>query len=98
MEEKIRELLSEVETTSCYGYRLVEEFSIDSIAHELVDGGAIVIPKDVVYCIVDKNTPFATVMPKQVDELRIYEAKNLAKYGYYLSKEAAELAIKSGEV
>lgn len=53
------------------------------------------LPCDRVYCIVDKNTKYATVMPRSITDLRLYEIEGIDKKGYYWStKEKGEEALR----
>lgn len=63
-------------------------------ADYLLANYVIVPPCEVVYFIVDKGTEYAFVSSKHTDSLKIYELKNLKKYGYYLTKEEAEKALR----
>lgn len=66
------------------------------LADYLLANGVIVPPSEHVYFIVDKGTKYAMAMPKRTDELPLYKLRDLEKYGYYLSKEEAEKALKGG--
>ncbi len=72
----------------------VDEQPASEFVDYLLAEGVIALPGDTVYRIVDKGTSFATVMPKSVDELTLFELKNLSKYGYYTSQEEAEKHLK----
>lgn len=69
----------------------------EQFADYLLANGVIVPPSEHVYFIVDKGTKYAMAMPKRTDELPLYKLRDLEKYGYYLSKEEAEKALKGGE-
>lgn len=69
---------------------------ISDIAEYLLDNGVIVPPCEKVYCIADKNTKYVTISSVDIQELCIYEIKNLSQYGYYLTREQAEKALKGG--
>lgn len=59
------------------------------------DNKIVILPCDKVYYIVDKNSPNnAMVANKDIEELSIYEIRNLSHYGYYLNKWEAEEAMK----
>ena len=60
------------------------------------NNGVILPPCEKVYCIADKNTKYATICSVDIQELCIYEIKNLSQYGYYLTREQAEKALKGG--
>lgn len=65
------------------------------LANYLLDNGVVVLPCDKVYYIVDRNSPNnAIVASKNIEELTIYEIKNLIHYGYYLNEWEAEEAMK----
>lgn len=57
----------------------------------------IVLPSKTVYRIVDKGTAFAMVMPVSVEQLTLFEIKNLSKNGYYSSQEEAQRALEAKE-
>ena len=69
---------------------------LERLADYLLENGVIVPPSEHVYFIVDKGTKYAMAMPKRTDELPLYKLRDLEKYGYYLSKEEAEKALKGG--
>lgn len=62
---------------------------------QLIAEGVIVPPK-IVYCIVNKGTPYAFVAGKCPDFMQLYELKDLKKNGYYLTKEEAKQALAEG--
>lgn len=72
--------------------------AIDKLGHyetEEEQGLLIHLPCKTVYFIVDKGTKFAMVMQKSIDDLKIYEIKNIDKDGrYWSTKEKAEEKIK----
>ena len=66
------------------------------IAEYLLENGVIVPPCGKIYSIVDKNTKYAYIHSKRIEELSIYEIRNLSHYGYYTTKEEAEKALQGG--
>lgn len=50
-------------------------------------GISISYPNDYVYIIIDRRTKYATVMPRNVENLTIREIKGIDKDGYYYSTE-----------
>lgn len=89
-----REKLIELLDQNC-GY--VEEQKAETLADYLLENGVIVPPCERVHFIVNKGTQFEYVDSMSIHCLKIYEAKNLAKYGFYTTKEQAEKALKDGE-
>lgn len=75
-----------------------DEFNRYKDAEE--QGLLIHLPCKYVYYIIDKNTKYATVMMKSIDDLSIYEIKKIDKDGRYFSTEAkanqALQALKEG--
>lgn len=69
---------------------------LEEQADYLLENGVIVPPCGKVYSIVDKNTKYAYIHSKRIEELSIYEIRNLSHYGYYTTKEEAEKALKGG--
>ena len=65
-------------------------------ADHLLENGVIVPPCGKIYSIVDKNTKYAYIHSKRIEELSIYEIRNLSHYGYYTTKEEAEKALQGG--
>lgn len=88
--ERLIEMLNE------WGNKENDGVRAESIADYLLANGVIVPPSEHVYFIVDKGTKYAMAMPKRTDELPLYKLRDLEKYGYYLSKEEAEKALKGG--
>lgn len=86
-----RERLIELLDQNC-GY--VEEQKAEMLADYLLENGIIVPPCNRVYFIVDKGTQFEYVGSIAIDCLKIYEIKDLSKYGYYTTKEQAEKALQ----
>lgn len=70
--------------------------AIKILADDLLENGVIVPPCGKIYSIVDKNTKYAYIHSKRIEELSIYEIKDLSHYGYYTTKEEAEKALKGG--
>lgn len=91
-----RERLIELMTKAENSQLSLLEFEKKILADYLLDNGVIVPPCEKVYCIVDKNTKYATICSVDIQELCIYEIKNLSQYGYYLTWEQAEKALKGG--
>lgn len=92
--ERLIKLLSNIDYACDNGGNLQDR--IEYIADYLLANGVIVPPSEHVYFIVDKGTKYAMAMPKRTDELTLYTLRDLKKYGYYLSKEEAEKALKGG--
>lgn len=67
---------------------------ISDIAEYLLENDVIVLPCERVHFIVNKGTQFEYVDSMSIHCLKIYEAKNLAKYGFYTTKEEAERALR----
>lgn len=88
-----RERLIELLDQNC-GY--VEEQKAEMLADYLLENGIIVPPCNRVYFIVDKGTQFEYVGMIDIHCLKIYEIKDLSKYGYYTTKEQAEKALEGG--
>ena len=60
-----------------------------------MSGITITYPNDYVYYIVDKNSKYATVMKRNIRDLRIYKIEGINKKGYYFStEELAKAAIQ----
>lgn len=70
--------------------------TLERLADQLLENGVIVLPCDKVYSIVDKNTKYAYIHSKRIEELSINEIRDLSRYGYYTTKEEAEKALKGG--
>ena len=75
--------------------RFVKSY-LERLADHLLQGGVIVLPCDKVYSVVDKNTKYAYIHSKRIEELSISEIRDLSHYGYYVTKEEAEKALKGG--
>ena len=75
-----------------------EDYKENDICDYLLTHGVIVPPCEKVYYIVDKNTKYATIHRRSIQELCICEIKNLSHYGYYLTREEAEKALKGGVI
>lgn len=53
------------------------------------------LPCERVYFICDKNTKFAMVMSKSIEDLSVHEIKEIDKNGYYFStKDKAEKVLE----
>lgn len=93
--ERLVELLSECQPIM---ERILDddwyENEISDIADYLLKNGVIVLPCNRAYFIVDKGSQFEYVDSMGIHSLKIYEAKDLSKYGFYTTKEAAEAALK----
>lgn len=58
-------------------------------------GKLLKLPCDTVWFICDKKTKYATVMPKSIRDLAIYEIEGIDKKGYYWStRDKALSALK----
>lgn len=55
-------------------------------------GKLLKLPCDTVWFICDKKTNYATVMPKSISNLAIFEIEGIDKKGYYWSTEDKALA------
>lgn len=55
-------------------------------------GKLLKLPNDTVWFICDEKTKYATVMPKSIRDLRIYEIEGIDKEGYYWSTRDKALA------
>lgn len=95
-EERLIELLERapigLETLGEWFYRS----DIKMLADYLLENDVIVPPCGKIYSIVDKNTKYAYIHSKRIEELSIYEIRDLSHYGYYTTKEEAEKALKGG--
>lgn len=61
----------------------------------LFDHRILVLPEsNVVYFIVDNHTDHAYVSEASINQLSVYELRDLAKYGYYTTREDAEAAMR----
>lgn len=69
---------------------------ISDIAEHLLENDVIVPPCNRVYFIVNKGTRFEYVDSMGIHALRLYEIKDLSKYGFYTTKEGAEKALEGG--
>ena len=69
---------------------------LEEQADYLLENDVIVPPCERVHFIVNKGTQFEYVDSMSIHCLKIYEVKNLAKYGFYTTKEEAEKALKGG--
>lgn len=72
--------------------RLVEEEAKD-LANRLIANGVIVLPEKI-YRIVDAGTKHAFIEGVSPERLHLYALRDLKKYGYYLTKEEAEKALR----
>lgn len=76
------------EATAC-----VEKLAEYENAEE--EGRLVVLPCDTVWFILDKDSPYAMVIPKSIEDLCLYEIKKIDKdERYWSSKEKAEEALK----
>lgn len=91
--ERLIELLSKAFNISDDNYGTP---NIEQVADNLLENCVIVPPCNRVYFIVDKGTQFEYVGRIDIHCLKIYEIKDLSKYGYYTTKEQAEKALKGG--
>ncbi len=95
-----RKQLIEILNNAPIGYeKLGQRFYkhiLENIADYLLENNIIVPPCNRVYFIVDKGTQFEYVGSIAIDCLKIYEIKDLSKYGYYTTKEEALKALKGG--
>ena len=66
---------------------------------DLAEAGQLVeLPYEYVWLIVDRNTEYATVMMRDIRDLRITEVDGIDKCGYYWStKEGAEAELERGK-
>ena len=69
---------------------------LEEQADYLLEKGVIVPSCNRVYFIVNKGTRYEYVSSMGIDALRLYEIKDLLKYGFYTTKEQAEKALKGG--
>lgn len=94
--KRLIEILNNIQIQSRTLADIFYKSVIEKIADRLLENGVIVPPCDKVYFIVNKGTQFEYVDSMSIHCLKIYEAKNLAKYGFYTTKEEAEKALKGG--
>jgi hypothetical protein len=69
---------------------------IEQLAAHFAANDVFVPPCEKVWFIYDRGTRWASIMSKSIYLLRLYELKDLKKFGYYTTKEAAEQALKGG--
>ena len=70
---------------------------LEEQADYLLENDTIVPPCNRVYFIVSKGTRFEHVESEDIHVLRLYEINDLSKYGFYITKEEAEKALKGSE-
>lgn len=94
--ERLIELLQNCSIKTQVTGNISYKSAYEKVADYLLENGVIVLPCEKVYCIADKNTKYATICSVDVQELCVYEIQNLSHYGYYLTREQAEKALKGG--
>lgn len=77
----------------------VKDHDYISAAHKLAEyedleeqGKLLKLPCDTVWFICDKKTKYATVMPKSIRDLAVYEIEGIDEKGYYWSTRDKALA------